>query len=322
MTKKSKEKLRDEALVSVIVPNYNHECFLRKRLESVFNQTYSNFEVILLDDGSSDSSQSILEEFKRNKKVKCCMCNKENSGSPIKQWKKGIEHSKGEFIWIAESDDLSEVTFLETLMSAVNNETGLMYCKSKEINEHGELLDNKYFPERLSKIKWNKDFIVRGEEELAKWHIYINSIPNASACIFKRELADFDGKLLSMEYAADWLFWARIMNKTNVKYFSDRLNYWRHTTYSVRSPKSKDEEKRRFKEMMYCIEEMVFMTGKKSLKIEKYDWIFNWYLKRVSILRIPFIKMTDVPFSRIKFRAYLIKKFFYISALRVRAIFL
>ena len=321
MTENSKEKFKDETLVSVIVPNYNHESYLVQRLESIFNQTFTDFEVIMLDDCSTDGSREIMERYRGHEKVKNCIYNSENSGSPFKQWKKGVDLAKGKYIWIAESDDVSEVTFLETLMNTVNDKTGLIYCKSKTIDEHGEVLNNNYFPERLNPIKWNKDFTARGEVELSKWHIYINSIPNASACIFKKELADFDGRLFSMEYAADWLFWGRIMHKTNVSYLSDSLNYWRHTSYSVRSLKSKVEEKRRFKEMLYCIEEMVFMTGIKSLKINNYDWVFNWYLKIIPIFKIPFIKMPDVPFSKIKFRAYLLKKFFYISGLRVREIF-
>ena len=66
-------------LVSIIVPNYNHEKYLKQRLDSIFNQTYSNFEVILLDDCSSDSSQTILLEYAKNPKVSYCIFNEFNS---------------------------------------------------------------------------------------------------------------------------------------------------------------------------------------------------------------------------------------------------
>ena len=55
--------------VSIIVPNYNHAQFLKQRLESIFNQTYQNFEVILLDDASTDKSVSILEKYSKHSKV-------------------------------------------------------------------------------------------------------------------------------------------------------------------------------------------------------------------------------------------------------------
>ena len=50
-------------LVSVIVPNYNHKIFLADRINSILNQTYKNFEIILLDDNSTDGSQEVLKEF-------------------------------------------------------------------------------------------------------------------------------------------------------------------------------------------------------------------------------------------------------------------
>ena len=92
-------------LISIIVPNYNHEKYLKQRLESVFNQTYSNFEVILLDDCSTDSSLNILAEYIKNSKVSHCIFNEANSGNTFIQWNKGISLAKGDYIWIAESDD-------------------------------------------------------------------------------------------------------------------------------------------------------------------------------------------------------------------------
>ena len=93
-------------LVSIIVPNFNHAHFLRQRLETIYNQTYKNFEVILLDDASTDNSQNILREFQKihsdNTRL---LINEKNSGGVFYQWRKGIEISRGDLIWIAESDD-------------------------------------------------------------------------------------------------------------------------------------------------------------------------------------------------------------------------
>ena len=66
-------------LVSIIVPNYNHAKFLQKRLDSIFNQTYKNFEAILLDDCSEDNSQEILKKFKDHPKVSNIIFNESNS---------------------------------------------------------------------------------------------------------------------------------------------------------------------------------------------------------------------------------------------------
>ena len=106
-------------LVSIIVPNYNHATYLRERLDSIFSQTFQDFEVILLDDSSSDLSQMVLEEYAKHPKVSHFIINEKNSGSPFKQWKKGINLSQGEYIWIAESDDYCKPDFLEKIFDFI-----------------------------------------------------------------------------------------------------------------------------------------------------------------------------------------------------------
>ena len=104
-------------LVSVIVPNYNHARYLEQRLDTVFNQTYQNFEVIILDDKSTDNSLEVINKYKDNPHLAQIVVNEQNTGSPFKQWDKGINLAKGELIWIAESDDYNELTFLEELIT-------------------------------------------------------------------------------------------------------------------------------------------------------------------------------------------------------------
>ncbi|MFT7619692.1 MAG: glycosyltransferase involved in cell wall biosynthesis, partial [Planctomycetota bacterium] len=91
-------------LVSVIVPNYNHAKFLGPRLESVFAQTFQDFEVIYLDDASNDNSNEVANSFNSDPRMSMVL-NQENSGSPFVQWNKGVSMAKGDLIWIAESDD-------------------------------------------------------------------------------------------------------------------------------------------------------------------------------------------------------------------------
>src|SRR6478735_6868594 len=99
--------------VSVIVPNYNHAAYLPARINSILQQTYTDFELILLDDCSADNSREILENFRHHPKVSHIVYNEVNSGTTFKQWNKGIGLSKGKYIWIAESDDNCEAGLLE-----------------------------------------------------------------------------------------------------------------------------------------------------------------------------------------------------------------
>ena len=101
-------------LISIILPNYNHAIYLIDRLDSIFNQTYQNFEVIILDDASTDDSLAILNMYRNHPKVSNFIRNEKNTGSPFKQWAKGLRLAKGDLIWIAESDDDCDLNFLES----------------------------------------------------------------------------------------------------------------------------------------------------------------------------------------------------------------
>jgi glycosyltransferase involved in cell wall biosynthesis len=81
--------------VSVILPNYNHAVFLQKRIDSIFNQSFTDFELIILYDFSTDNSKEIIEQYREHPHVSHIVYNTENSGSTFKQWGKGIELAKG-----------------------------------------------------------------------------------------------------------------------------------------------------------------------------------------------------------------------------------
>src|SRR5690606_15755367 len=118
--------------VSIIVPNYNHAPFLKDRLDSIFCQDFEDYEVILMDDCSTDGSREILESYKDHGKVTQLVLNEKNSGSTFRQWKKGIELAKGEYIWIAESDDVADSKLVEVLVERLDEDAtvGLAYCQS------------------------------------------------------------------------------------------------------------------------------------------------------------------------------------------------
>src|ERR1700746_3879780 len=104
--------------VSVIVPNYNHARFLQKRIDSILNQTFQDFELILLDDCSTDVSRAILSQYANDPRVRLEF-NAMNSGSTFKQWNKGVRLARGKYVWIAESDDYADERLLQRLVDAL-----------------------------------------------------------------------------------------------------------------------------------------------------------------------------------------------------------
>jgi hypothetical protein len=113
--------------VSIIVPNFNHKRFLRERLESIYNQTYKNMEVLLLDDCSTDGSLAVLKEYAdRYPEITTCCFNETNSGGVFEQWKRGLELATGELAWIAESDDYCTSNLLEELVKPFSNQAVML----------------------------------------------------------------------------------------------------------------------------------------------------------------------------------------------------
>lgn len=125
-------------LVSIIIPVYNSSSFLLKTLFSLEEQTYKNYEIIFINDGSTDNSNDILEEYKR-KKSNINLYYQNNSGVSVAR-NKGIELSKGEFITFLDSDDFYSPTFLEKLVSKQKQKNAdLVYCGYNRIGNSGKL---------------------------------------------------------------------------------------------------------------------------------------------------------------------------------------
>jgi len=87
--------------------------YLIQRIESILNQSYHDYEVIIMDDCSTDNSAEIIEKYRNHPNVANIIYNTSNSGSTFHQWNKGVDVAKGKYIWIAESDDIAEYTFLQ-----------------------------------------------------------------------------------------------------------------------------------------------------------------------------------------------------------------
>ena len=210
------------AEVSVLIPNYNHAHFLKERIDSVLRQTYQDFELIILDDCSTDNSKDIIEGYRSDLHVTTIVYNKVNSGSPFKQWQKGISLANGKYIWIAESDDWCEPTLLEELVNGVKENDGVVisYCGSVVISDRGEILytsENK----RFSEVKDGTAFV---ESHLLE----NNQIFNASMAIFNK--ASFNGISLEFtryKFCGDWLFWIMLAQKGRVHISGKLLNYFR-----------------------------------------------------------------------------------------------
>lgn len=257
-------------LISVIIPNYNHSKYLEQRLESVFNQTYTNFEVILLDDCSTDASREILSRFIKNAKVTHCVFNTKNTGNTFKQWAKGIALAKGDFIWIAESDDFAAPTFIERMIQPLieDEEVVLSYCQSNRVNELGVITGNwKSHTDNLSIDFFQNDFVINGNQFIENYLIYKNVIPNASALLIRKSTIEALGGFEipnELRYCGDWLLYFKLALHHKVGFVADSLNNFRYHSESVISKASNVESRISIINIDFLMREQMMQFLKKN----------------------------------------------------------
>ena len=168
--------------ISVIVPVYNVENYLEKCLNSLVNQTLEEIEILVINDGSTDGSQKIIDDFQRKFPQKIKAFSKENGGlSDARNF--GIDRATGEFLAFVDSDDsVSEVMMEEMYHLAIKNKAELVICNLQKVDENGKVtLKLTQIPNLSEKIDLEKNFSVFSDISYF-------------ACnkIFKREL--FEGK--------------------------------------------------------------------------------------------------------------------------------
>lgn len=210
-------------LISVIIPNYNHARYLPERIDSVLGQTCRNMEVIILDDCSTDDSREVIERYRQqDPRIVRVIYNEENGGRVFKQWKKGLSLAKGELLWIAESDDKCDPTFLERLVQCfIDHPTlSLAFTKSLLFNDAGETwtMDTEGLNEG---VYTSRDFISR---------FMSRGCPmlNASSCLFSRNAFErISDRYTEFRCSGDRMFWTLIAEKGDVTVVDERLNHYR-----------------------------------------------------------------------------------------------
>ena len=219
-------------LVSVVVPNFNHEKFLRQRLESIYSQTYKNFEVILLDDASTDDSLKVLREFQElHKDNTRLIANEKNCGSVFGQWQRGINAARGDLIWVAESDDYSAENFLAELVKVFVDETiKLAFVRTDFIQDGVKTFDTESYLADINCFDWKQNFAVTAAEFVANAMAIKNVIPNVSGVLFRKP-SNIRAEILEiwqdMKLCGDWLFYLEIMKGGCVYYSPAATNFYR-----------------------------------------------------------------------------------------------
>ena len=200
----------NEPLVSIITPVYNAERFLSDTIKSVQNQTYKNWEILLIDDCSKDNSAQIIKEFKKyDNRIKYIKL-KKNSGASVSR-NEGIRNAKGRFISFVDSDDIWKPEKLEIQIKYMLKENlGFTFTSYRYMKENGELTNK--IAKAPSKINYNG--------------LLKNTIIGCSTVVIDREIVDYFEMPL-VRRGQDTATWLQILRKEKYAYGieQDLVNY-------------------------------------------------------------------------------------------------
>lgn len=183
--------------ISVVLPVYNGEKYLKESIDSILNQTFSDFEFIIVNDGSTDKTEEIIESY-NDGRIK--YFKKENSGI-VDSLNYGIEKSNTDLIVRMDADDISNPSRLQKLLNFMENNGEVDICGSwaEKINENGDQKGVLNYPP----IK---------DKEIRKYAYLHNPFIHPSV-IFRKKIFDDVGGYKNFKHVEDYELWIRLLQK-------------------------------------------------------------------------------------------------------------
>jgi glycosyltransferase involved in cell wall biosynthesis len=219
----------DQGKVSIVVTCYNYGKYISDCLNSILKQKYQNYEVIIIDDGSTDNTNEMLRTFLENPKIK--YFKQENMGQAGAK-NNGIKNSSGEFIAFLDADDMWADNMLEKELELFSDErVGVVYSTVRFINEKNEDI----------KLKRNSKYLIPRSGNITKYLLFENFVTFSSSIVRKECLDECGYFDESLKMGIDWDLWLRVSTKYQFSYVDEPLLIYRiHSTQM-----SKNLEERR-----------------------------------------------------------------------------
>ena len=207
----------EEPKVSICIPNYNYGRFIGDAIQSALDQTYKNFELIIVDNCSTDNSEEVIKSFS-DPRIRFYK-NDGNIGG-IRNWNRCLSLARGEYITLLHADDKITPNSIEKRVEILdrNPNVGLVHSSCIYIDGKGAVT-GEFRP-------YDSDRIVRGEDEF-KRSVLKNNISVPTVMVRKKcyeALGDFSEEY---NYTPDWGMWLRIALNYDVSFISEPLGYYR-----------------------------------------------------------------------------------------------
>jgi glycosyltransferase involved in cell wall biosynthesis len=230
--------------VSVVVPNYDYAHYLDARLTSIFGQTYPVYEIIVLDDASRDESVRVAQAtaHAQGRQIRLVVA-EENSGNVFCQWKRGLEMATGDYLWIAEADDLSDPRFLAEMIRrlAESEDASFAFCDSIAIDATGATMYDNYkgYYRTDGDTGLDEDGQFDAKDFLRRFLAVRNMVLNASAVVWRTQhlrdvFAALGDDAFAFTCAGDWRIYVESCRLGGrVHYAAATLNMHRRHDNSV-----------------------------------------------------------------------------------------
>lgn len=243
--------LNSKPLVSVIIPSYNHGCYIEEAIRSVIDQTYKNIELIVIDDGSTDNSLTLLSDLSIKFGFKFVA--QENQGV-CKTLNRGVrEFSKGQLICILASDDRFDLSKIELQVKELCNNKSSEFCFTQAVEfDTSDGKELRVFPKRnftgsvLNKIIFRQPYA-------------------AGSIMFTRSLYDEVGGFDPTLKAEDWDFSIRCAAKTDFSFVAQPLFYYRsHASNTMKTMSRRN-----------IFHTKVIILAKNYMLVSPWLWVFS-----------------------------------------------
>ena len=220
--KKAKEIYdKSNPKVSIIMPCYNAEKYIEKAVQSVLDQTYRNFELIIIDDDSTDKTWEIIEQYAKKDFRVICTRKTENEKGISKSMNKGIEMARGEYITRMDSDDIiiPEKIFRQVQFLDKNEEYGVCSVNIAMMDNLGNIYNENVYPEQKVPSEWT--------------FLWTNPVPNAPCMYRTNIIKDNNITFSNLRTAEDYDFLEKLITKTKVYMINLPLYYYRYNEKST-----------------------------------------------------------------------------------------
>lgn len=253
-----------QPLVSVVIATYNMGQYIGQAVESVLNQSWTNLEIIVVDDGSTDNTPDVMQRFLENEKV--VYIKNENQGQP-KAKNCGIKNAKGEFIAFCDADDLWEPNKLEVQMPLFSTpKIGIVYSEISNINPNNERFfrpsnEKRYAGNVIDKMLL-ENFVPFGTSVIRR------------ACVEKNGMFDEQFRMgidwdLWLRYAMDWEF-----------AFTSEPTY----IYRIWEGQMSNNYRGRYKHAHLILQKFIALHGSKIKKSILNRAIADTYIKEANVI--------------------------------------